>query len=679
MRPFTRREFLRVSALSAAATVAGACVAPSVTPAPGPAAPQPTAAAPQPTAAAPTAAAPEATTPAATSQFQEAPMLSELVAAGELPPVDERLPENPDVCTMVEGPGQYGGTMRRAFRGVSDANGPIKVVGMNLCWFDFDLNLRPSLAESFETNEDASEWTFHLRRGTKWSDGTPFTAEAFTWYWENHLGNETLTTAPPRYLSAGDPRTLGALETPDDFTVVIRFTAPYPLFGYEVLGHRTQPFLPGHYLAQFHEDLAEDPAALQAAVAEAGFQTWDQLYADRNQWWLHPERPQIGPWISTNTLQEELFIMDRNPYFWQVDAEGRQLPYIDRVTHRLHETPDVFNLWIVNGEIDFQGRNVEFANYTLFKESEASGDYRVYLGSSTYHTCFTPNHATQNEALREFFGERNVRIALSLAVNRDEINELLYNGLATPRQYSPMETSPQYDPELSNAYIEYDPDEANRLLDEAGYDQRDSEGWRMYRDGSGPVFFTIEGIDPAGSAGEDHAQMLVRYFNDVGVNCAYRYVERSLYTEHYESNAIEAAWVIWNNRSILPIVTPDIFVGLATDHPWADGYGMWKFAPSNPTAVEPPEGHWIYTIWDAYDRMIVEPDPEARSAIFQEILDVWKVELPQIGYLGQFPTAIIVKNGLHNYAEGFPTDDIVKDEHLPNTQALWWDDPAAHA
>ncbi len=676
MIPMSRREFLRISSLAAAGTIAAACVQPVTTPeAPQPA--PPTAAA---TTAAPAPTQPPATPAPAVARFQEAPTLAALVQGGALPPVDERLPENPDVCPMLEGAGKYGGIMRRAFKGVSDYWGPSKTVGNNLTWFNFDLSVRASLAESWETSADGASWTFHLRRGTRWSDGVPFTSADFVWYWDHVLKNADLTKSPPAGWSTGSPRVLAELETPDDDTVVFRFAHPNPLFAYQVIGHVTQGFVPGHYMAQFHIDTADDKAALLAKVQAAGFQTWDQLYLDQNTWYLHPERPSVNSWIATNSMQEELFTMERNPYFWQVDSQGQQLPYIDTIHHRLYESPDVFNLWIVNGEIDFQGRNVDFGNYTLFKEKEASGDFTLNIGVSSYHTCFTPNHACLNDRLREFFGERRVRIALSHAVDRQAINDLLYYGLATPRQYSPMEVSPQYYAELSNAYLDYDVEKANALLDEAGYAQRDAEGFRLFKDGSGDtLFFTIEGIDAAGSPGEDHAQMLVKYFGEVGVKCTYKYVERSLYTEHYGANAIEAAWVIWNNRTLLPIVTPNIFIGTAIDHPWADGYGLWRTDPTNPSGVKPPDGHWIYRIWDAYDRLVMEPDGATRDEIFRELLDVWKEELPQVGYLGQFPTLIVVKNGLHNYASGYPTDDIVKDEHLLNTQALYWDEPEKHS
>ncbi|MCB0141372.1 MAG: hypothetical protein KDE50_15810, partial [Caldilineaceae bacterium] len=144
----------------------------------------------------------------------------------------------------------------------------------------------------------------------------------------------------------------------------------------------------------------------------AGFDGWDQYYLDRDSWYLNPEKPTVGPWRAVNQLSEELFVMERNPYFHQIDAEGNQLPYIDHIQHRLFDTDEVFNLWIINGEIDFQGRHVQIANYTLYKENEESGNYQILLGPTSNGDTLSINHANKNERLSAFFQNREVRTAL---------------------------------------------------------------------------------------------------------------------------------------------------------------------------------------------------------------------------------------------------------------------------
>jgi peptide/nickel transport system substrate-binding protein len=681
-KKISRREFLRVSAVVAAGAVSAACT-PAATPAPTqpPAEPAPTAT-PLPAAAATPTPAPPA------SKYQEAPMLAELVKQGKLPPVDQRLPKNPCTLPVHDGTGNYGGTIRRAFKGVSDRWGPTKANDHFLAWFDKDLNLIPRLVESWEINDDASEWTFHLREGTKWSDATEFTSDDIVWWYKNEMSNKDLWPSPyiKWTVTVGADKVFMDLEAPDKYTVKMKFSRPKTLFMYDLTrGTGMEAFgvgclTPSHYMKQFHIDFADDPAALEAASKEAGFESWAAYYLDRNWWYMNPERPTLQPWRAKNALSEELFVMERNPYYYGVDPEGNQLPYVDTIQHRLYEAEEVLNLWITNGEVDFQARALSMANYTLYKESEASGDYHVFVQKTAGHKCLQCNLTTKNERLREFFNDRNVRIALSLAVNRDEMNELAYDGFYTPRQYSPMEESPQYYPKLSNGYLDYNPDEANRLLDEAGYDQKGADGFRLWKDGSGETLsFEIVGTWEAGQPDEDAVQLVVKYFANVGVKAAYKYNERSLYQERFESNDIEAAW--WGgDRTLLPLAPlAVIFRGYQTDRPWACAWGLYLHDPNDPNAEKPPEGHWINNIWNIWDQVEAEVNPDKQTELFSQILDIWAEELPMPGYLGNQPAPCIVKNGFRGYLDGMPSDDTVADEHFLGTETYYWENPVDHA
>ncbi|MYJ77669.1 MAG: hypothetical protein F4047_05835, partial [Caldilineaceae bacterium SB0670_bin_27] len=461
----------------------------------------------------------------------------------------------------------------------------------------------------------------------------------------------------------------------DDSTVTFKFPLPNPLYVFR-LGRQTRNlYLPGHYLKQFHMDLTDDQDKLQAQVEEAGFNSWEEYYTDRRWWYLNPDLPSIGPWISKNELSHELFLMERNPYFFGVDSDGRQLPYVDDVTHRLFETNDVFDLRIINGEIDFQARHVNIGNFTLYKENEEAGDYQVFLGSASGHSAIQLNLSTKNERLAEFFNIRDVRIALSVAVDRVALNELVWDGLMTPRQYSPLESSAQAYPKQANAWIEYDPDTANQLLDDAGYAEKDSDGFRLFNDGSGDTLsFVIEGTAQPGTTSEDTVQEVIKYFAAVGVKAAYKGFERSLYEEHHGANEIEAAW--WGgDRTVVPLVNPTIWTCEQPDRPWAAGWAHWRNSGgTSPAGVEPPAGHWVWTIWEIWDAIKIEPDPDKQTAMFHQILDIWAEELPMIGYLGERPAPIIVKNGVRNYLPGFPLDDTTGDEHLLHTETYFWED-----
>ena len=667
-RQVSRREFMHLSALATAGVVVAAC---SPAAAPAPAAEAPAAAAPA-AAEAPAAAA-------APGSYSEAPMLAELVKAGSLPPVDERLPKNPLVMPVAEKVGTYGGAIRRGFKGVSDRWGPTKHIDRLMVWFDQNLVQQPRLVESWELSDDAKVWTFHMREGMKWSDGTPLTTKDVDWWWKNHINNATIFPGGPASQGSGawvsgKDKTPMEVEISDDYTFKFTYADPKPLLllglgrGWDAI------FLPGHYLAQYHMDLTEDKAKLEAEVKEKGFDSWNNYYLnDRYTWWMNPDRPMLGGWIAKNSVSEELFEMERNPYFFAVDSSGQQLPYLDSVSHRLFEANDAFDLRIINGEVDFQSRHTTLANFTLYKESEEKGDYKVLVGTSAGHPAIQLNLTTKNEKLREFFNKRDVRIALSIAVDRVAVNELVYDGLMTPRQYSPVSVSPQAYEKQANAHIEYDVEKANKLLDDAGYSEKNADGMRVWPGTTDLISFTIEGIDGAGSQQEDFVNEVTRYYKAVGVGATYKYAERALYTEHYTANEIEAGcWA--GDRTVVPLAAPIIWTAEQDDRPWAPAWVHYRRnGDSDPTSEKPPEGHWVWNIWELWDAIQAEPDAAKQNEKFQQILDIWAEELPMIGYLGEGPALIIVKNGFHNYLPGMPVDDPTADEHFLQTETYFWE------
>jgi len=613
-------------------------------------------------------------------------MLAELVAAGELPPVDERLPMNPRVMEGAEGIGNYGGTWRRAFSGVSDYWGPTKIVDRAWAWFDRDLVLQPRLLESWTVNDDGTEWTIKFRDGTKWSDGVDFTTDDLAFWYEYELLNTKLTPTPGTVWTDPD-HSVAKFDAVDKTTAKFTYGKPKPMFLYGMTrggtgGGQTIAPLPGapaHYMKEFHEDTTSDPAKLAADVVAGGYADWQSYYMQfARQWTANPDRPTLGPWRSLGALSTELFQIERNPYFFAVDADGNQLPYIDKITHRLFENQEVKNLWVTNGEIDFQGRHMTIADLALYKSSEAQGDFSTIMAINASHVAMQLNLTTKNELLNEFFNQRDARIAISHAINREQVNQLVFNGLLKPRQYSPLPMSPQYYEKAANAYIEYDPDVANKLLDDLGY-AKGADGIRLLSDGKTPVSFIVEGTDQAGTPTEDAALLVAKDLEAIGVKMTYKYVERALYTEHYNANDIEAAW--WGgDRTVLPLVPEAIiFRGVQPDRPWCPAWGFWYTDPTNANAIEPPPDHWIRTIWKIWDEeIVVEPDPVKQTVAFKKILDIWAEELPMIGILGEQPQPVIVKNGFKGYLPGMPMDDTTGDEHYLQSETYYWDDPAAH-
>jgi peptide/nickel transport system substrate-binding protein len=431
-------------------------------------------------------------------------------------------------------------------------------------------------------------------------------------------------------------------------------------------------------MKQFHAGYA-DAAALEQEIATAGVNDWTELFDLKinRDTRSNPELPSNQPWIQLNDWSEELVNFERNPYFWCVDAEGNQLPYIDNLQFRLFQDPDVYALWCVNGEIDCQARHVRTTDFTLLREAETSGDFKVQLWRWTAVLGIHFNMTAKEPRLRELFQARDFRIAVSLGVDRDEINELVYNGLGTAMQYGPPVDSPLHYPKLSDAYLDYDPDRANQLLDDLGYTERDAEGFRLWKDGSGErIRWTMLGGTQAGDAN----LMVIDDLAALGFEVNYRGVERALSIATHNSNDVECTMGTMD-RNLVPLADPQIWVKHTNidDRPWANAWTAWRMDPTLPIAEEPPAGHWILEIWRLWDEIRAVADEEERTALFQQILDIWSEEMPSPGFLGDVPRLVVVKNGFKGIHEDYPWDCCVTVyEHLLDNSVWYWDDPSQH-
>lgn len=601
--------------------------------------------------------------------YQEAPELAEQVAINLLPPVEQRLPLNPCVIPVLHSIGKYDSVMHRAHKGITDRWGPTKMIDHYLLWFDHQLNLVPRLCESWEINGDSSEFTFHLREGTRWSDGVEFTTDDVYWWFHNEILDSRITPIVP-YQWQVNGQTM-SLVVVDKYSFKIIFIQPNVLFPYNVT--RNNCFSPNHYMKQYHIDFCQDPIALEAAAVAAGYSNWSEYYRDdRNTQYLNPGRPTLSPWISKNKITENIYLYERNPYYYCIDPANNQLPYVNSVSHRLFSLDSEFANMVVQGEIDFQARHTTFSDYDLYMLNENAGGYQVVLGVSSSHNAIQLNMTAQDIRLRGFFQNRNVRIALSHAVDRSAINNSIFNGLGIPRQYSPIHTSPQYYEPLANAFINFDIAEANRLLDLTEYNIKDAQGFRLWNDGSNErISFNIVGFAELGSADGLTAQRVVQDYATVGIQAFYQYVDRGQFTAMFEANQIEAAWN-GGDRTVLPLIDPSIFLGRQLDRPWCTAWTLWWLDRTNPIGEPPPDYHWIYTIWNIWDQIINEHDSDQRNILFEQILDIWATELPMIGYLGEIPKIVIMKNGLQNYDEGYPYDDPTGDENLLNPETYYW-------
>jgi len=465
---------------------------------------------------------------------------------------------------------------------------------------------------------------------------------------------------------------------PDDFTIVYTFELPKPLFIYAAYLVTSIPAMPKHYLQQFHPAYA-DKAALDKLVKDASRDDWSQLFIDKDTARLNIERPVYYPWRALNPWTDEFVVAERNPYFWEVDSAGNQLPYLDNVTFRVFSSLDVAIMWAANGEIDCQSRHIgEFTNYTVYKENEAKGDYSVLLLDRSKCDGVHMNLTTKNERLRQLFNERDFRLAVSYMFNRQEYLDFIYEGFGTPKQYTPPKTSPYYYPKLAEAYLEYDPDKANALVDGLGYTERDADGYRVYPDGTGDrivIQYMAINTHPIKTT-----EMLADYFKGIGIELTYKVVDRSLSIEAHNANEIDGDFPGWFDYNLVPLAEPRMWVRGWTTKPWAVAWQAWYDDPTSPIAEKPPDGHWIWKIWDLWDQIQVTADEEQQKALFFQILDVWYDELPCPCFVGDTPYIQIVKNGFKGIKGGLPYDCCHTGyEHIVDNATWYWDEPEKHA
>jgi peptide/nickel transport system substrate-binding protein len=613
-------------------------------------------------------------------EFSEAPVLADLVQQGKLPPVDERLPSSPEVVTPLSEPGAYGGDLRRVLGGSNDHNSILRIVspqGLTRWTPDFT-GIIPNVAESYEVNEDATEFTFHLREGMKWSDGAPFTADDVMFFVEDLLNNPEFYPNPPSRYSV-DGQTMQG-EKIDETTVKLTFADSYGTFLTELatpLGQ--EPVLwSKHYCQQFHPKYNPDVQSLVAATP--GVEDWASLFRlkcgelESPARWGNPERPTLDPWVMTENAYSAgatRAVMSRNPYFWQVDTEGHQLPYIDTVSLKVVQDNQSVILEATAGNIDMQRRRLDnLANKPVLAAARESGNFDFFTVASANSNVMVIhfNLTHKNPAMREALTNKNVRIALSEGIDREEIIDIVYQGLGEPYQIGPRPNHFLYNEQLGRQNTEFDPDHANQLLDEAGYDQRDSEGYRLLKDGSRFAFnVNYTGIENPDWG--DALEIIKSQWVDLGIELNATSVERSIYYSRGEAN--EHDFMVWGGTGGLdPYLDPRDVLAM---HPQASWYAIpWTrwYLSGGKDGEEPSESmKKRLALYDEYKKT-ADPDKQAElfRQIHQEAADAFEV----VGISLAPDLFGIVKNNLGNVPAVVPGGWMYPDPGPTLPQTWYW-------
>jgi len=590
---------------------------------------------------------------AQTNQYHESPLLAEQVKAGKLPPLQARLPENPLVVPVIEKTGEYGGIWRRAFLGPADANNYVRVVFDALFRYGPDgATIEPKIAAGAEASPDFKVWTIKLRKGSRWSDGAPFTADDILfWYKDVALVKDLVPTIPAWIRNAdGTP---AKVEKIDDITIRFTYNEPATLFLTAVANQdgadrNYAMFLPAHYLKKFHPAYTpkED---IDRATQAAGFRNWTELFATRAAPPENPERPTMAAWSPISRVSDPVYTLRRNPYYVGVDPAGNQLPYIDEVRFTYFADVQALNLAAIAGDFDFQARHILMTNYPVLKEQEAKGKYRVLtwptFGGADAVIAFNTTY-TADPALGKLMADKDFRIALSVAINRDQIKESLFLGLGEARQAVPAPSHPYFPgQEWAVKYTEYDPDKANKMLDALGLTKRDANGIRLMDNGK-PVIIEMS-VVPAFGAWPDVAQLAAKDWEAVGVKVIVQIRERALHFSMREANELmtevwnegTAAFPFTGNAQFDPRNSPILTLGPL--------YNKWVISKGKEGQAPPPPIARIMELVDTARRV----GPQGQIDAARELFRIWSDNVYEIGIVGLTPMVqgvVVLNNKLHN-------------------------------
>ena len=585
---------------------------------------------------------------ATAADYSESPALAGQVSTGKLPPVGERLPEKPFVVVMDDGRtvGKFGGTLNILMARSKDVRQMVVYGYARLVKYDRTFELVPDILEAVDVEEDRI-FTLRLRKGHHWSDGAPFTTEDFRYWWENVANDENLMpSGPPVDLRVNGA--LPAVEIIDETTIRYSWPSPNPRFLPALAGARPlYIYRPAYYLKQYHAAYG-DKAKLNEVAQARGQRNWAALHNKLDNQYKNDnvELPSLQPWINTTPGPAERFVFRRNPYFHRVDPEGRQLPYIDKVIMQV-ASAKIVPAKTGTGESDLQARYLRFDNYTFLRHNQDRNGFKTLLwrnGKGSHMTLY-PNLNTEDEVWRRLFRDVRVRRAFSLAINREEINQVIYFGLALQSQNTVLPQSPLFKPEYQSAWAAFDLKQANKLLDEVGLTKRNGAGLRLLPDGR-PMELIVE------TAGESTEQTDVLAL----VRDSWKKIGVALHSKPSQRDVLR-------NRIYMGEALMSIWEGLENGLPGADSLPD-ELAPTRQIQYQWPKwGQHVETsgmsgepvdmdgprqLQALLDEWYAARDRAAKAEIWHKMLSVWADRVFTIGIVSGVMQPVVINANLRN-------------------------------
>ena len=586
------------------------------------------------------------------AEYVDSPALADQVASGALPNLARRLPQNP-VRVTLDGndlsPGRHGGELRLLMGREKDIRLMVVYGYARLVAYNRDYQLVPDLLDDFEV-EGGKRFTLRLRAGLRWSDGEPVTVEDFRYYWEDVASNADLAPfGPPSAMVVDAERP--TFEILDQHTVRYSWTKSNPFFLPALAGARPETIVaPAHYLKQFHAGYA-DPDVLQAQAEEEGRRNWAAVHIARFRPYknVNPDLPTLQPWMNTTAPPSQRYVFVRNPYFHRVDENGLQLPYIDRVVVNIADGK-LIPTKAGAGEADLQARHLAFSDYTFLKQNEQRSEYRVLLWDTTKgaHVALFPNLNVKDPGWRGLVRDARFRHALSLAIDRSEINQVLYYGLAAEGNDTVFRSGPLYKPAYQSRWAQFDLQRANGLLDELGLDRRNGDGVRLLSDGR-PLEIIVE------TAGEDTEQtdvlqLIKGNWASVGIEMFVKPLQREVFRNRiFSGETLISVWGGLENGLPTADMSPH---ELAPTNQHQLQWPKWgQFFESGGQAGEPIDDPHAQELMALYEDWLVAEDPTKRTALWHDMLEIRAEQTFSIGIISAVPQPVVINQRLRNVPE----------------------------